>query len=31
MATVGVTMTDHGGTGYVRTVANIAYERAPAF
>jgi uncharacterized protein (TIGR00369 family) len=31
MATVSATMTDHGGTDYVRAVANIAYERARAF
>lgn len=31
MATVCATMTDHGGTDYVRAVANIAYERARAF
>jgi hypothetical protein len=31
MATVSATMTDHGGTAYVRAVANIAYDRAHAF
>ena len=31
MATVSATMTDHGGTDYVRAVANIAHERARAF
>ena len=30
MATVSATMTDHGGTAYVRAVANIAYDRARA-
>ena len=31
MATVSATMTDPGGTDYVRAVANIAYDRARAF
>ena len=31
MVTVSATMTDRGGTDYVRAVANIAYERARAF
>ncbi|EHB58340.1 thioesterase superfamily protein [Mycolicibacterium rhodesiae JS60] len=31
MGTVAATMTDAAGTDYVRAVANIAYERAPAF
>ncbi len=31
MATVSVTMADAGGTGYVRAVANVIYDRASAF
>lgn len=31
IATISATMTDHGGTEYVRAVANVAYDRAAAF
>ncbi|TGD86678.1 thioesterase [Mycolicibacterium sp. CH28] len=31
MGTVSATMTDAGGTGYVRAVANVIYDRASAF
>jgi hypothetical protein len=31
MGTVSATMTDAGGIGYVRAVANVIYDRASAF